>query len=170
MQSGSSVVISHFKVWQATGKQKTISTLMKSFKKKRKRKNTFYQLRGCVRRPHTQLSVQVFAQYLGIMQLCWGSTGHKLVERSCAAGRYFFSTNTENESTFKGWGDCSATAICIECRIDCSTSFSMWVINEGRGWDVMINSIWGFLRLPGGWLGTCCRGRQKIHTYTLATI
>lgn len=34
--------------------------------------------------------------------------------------------------------------------IDCSTSFSMWVINEGRGWDVMINSIWGFLRLPAG--------------------
>lgn len=34
--------------------------------------------------------------------------------------------------------------------IDCSTCFSMWVIDEGRGWDVMINSIWGFLRLPAG--------------------
>lgn len=141
---------------------------------KTEKKNVFYQLRVCVcvRWPRAQLSVQVFEQYLDIMQLCWGSTGHKLVERSRGAGRYFFSTNTENESTFKGWGDCSATAICIECRIDCSTSFSMWVINEGRGWDVMINSIWGFLRLPGGWLGTRCRGRggQKIHTYTLATI
>lgn len=85
-----------------------------------------------------------------IMWLCRGSTRHKLVEWAggvrggrfgCSdMGRYFFSANTENKSTFKGWGDSSATAICIECRIDCSTSFSMWVINEGRGWDVMINS------------------------------
>lgn len=76
---------------------------------------------------------------LGINLLSGGGEG---VIGGCSdMGRYFFSANTENESTFKGWGDSSATAICIECRIDCSTSFSMWVINEGRGWDVMINSM-----------------------------
>lgn len=70
--------------------------------------------------------------------------------------RYFSPTNTQNRSDFKGWGDCSATTICIHAEIDWSTCFSMWVINEGRGWNVMINSIWGFLRLPARWRGACC--------------
>lgn len=69
---------------------------------------------------------------------------------SCAAARYFFSTNAETESAFKGWGGRPATEICIQ-----QDRPLRWLINEGRGWDVMINSVEGFLRQPAGGPRTC---------------
>ena len=39
----------------------------------------------------------------------------------------------------------------------------MCVINEGRAWDVLINSVWGSLCCPeDDWSNDDAKGRQRI--------
>lgn len=98
------------------------------------------------------------------MQLCRWSTGRGPVERSRRARVDISFTQTQKmEAILKAEATVLPPQSASNAGIDCSTCFSTWVINEGRGWDVMINSIWGFLRLPAGWLGACCgaRGQTK---------